>query len=316
MRQRVRESRTLSRWAFPAVGAIGVWIIGVAVFAASGRTGIFGVGYSDLSSALSSGIGWKLAGLLAVGKLLAAVFSYGTGGCGGIFSPTLFIGGMAGFLTSGLLGLWLPLTPSDRLILAATGMSCCFGVVVRAPVTAVLMVFEMTHQFAMIPALLLGTLISQSIARLALHESFDDGVLRQDGREPHRITAPRNMAVWRSVPVSALGSGSPVFLTDLAPAALREHLKRFHYRCFPVMLSGRIVGVTTRTAMESALAQNVEPTMETPVIVEAGQTIGDVEPLLIQSDAGVFLVRDTPDGPVNRLFTLHDLIRAQADVFE
>jgi len=116
--------------------------------------------------------------------------------------------------------------------------------------------------------------------------------------------------------VSALGSGSPVFLTDLAPGALREHLKRFHYRCFPVMLSGRIVGVTTRTAIESALAQNVEPKMETPVIVEAGQTIGDVEPLLIQSDAGVFLVRDIPDGPVNRLFTLHDLIRAQADVFE
>jgi len=316
LRLRLRESSRLPRWALPAAGSVGVWIVGCAVYFACGRIGIFGVGYSDLSEALADGMGWRVAGLLAVGKLAAAIISYGSGGSGGVFSPTLFIGGMCGFFTAGVLGIWIPLTASDRLILAATGMSCCFGAVVRAPVTSVLMVFEMTHQFAMVPALLLGTLVSQGMARLALRESFDDGVLRQDGREPHRVTAPRNLAVWRGIEVAALGSGTPVVITDLRPEVLRQLLHRHHYRCFPVLIEGQPPGVVTRMQLEQALAAGTPPVIEKAVTCLASQTLDEIEPMLIQSDVGLFLVREQEGGPIVRLFTLHDLIRAQADIFE
>jgi len=316
LRLRVREFGRLPRWAFPAVGSVGVWVIGCAVYFGSGRIGIFGVGYHDLSAVLTDGIGWRLAGVLAVGKLAASILSYGSGGSGGVFSPTLFIGGMCGFFTAGLLGNWLPLTASDRLILAATGMSCCFGAVVRAPVTAVLMVFEMTHQFAMVPALLLGALISQGIARLSLRESFDDGVLRQDGRAPHRVTAPRNLAVWRGVPVSALGSGTPVVIRDLSPETLRGILRHHHYRCFPVLIEGHPAGVVTRLQIEQALAAGTPLVIEKAVMCLASQTLADIEPMLIQSDVGLFLACEREGGPITRVFTLHDLIRAQADIFE
>ncbi len=316
MRLRVRESARLPRWAIPAAGALGVWAIGCTVYFGGGRLGIFGVGYEDLSDVLANGIGWRLAGLLFVGKLVASVLSYGTGGCGGVFSPTLFIGAMGGAFTADLVGLWLPLTGSERLILAATGMCCCFGAVVRTPVTAVLIVFEMTHQFAMVPALMLGTLISQAIMRLAARESFDDAVLRQDGREPHRVSAPRNLAVWRGITVSALGSGTPVAITDLAPDSLRRFLRRHHFRCFPVLLADRPAGVVTRAQIEQALAAGGPPVIETAVECLESQLLGDVEPMLIRSDAGLFLVRAAEGGPVTRVFTLHDLIRAQADIFE
>ncbi len=316
LRLRLRESSRLPRWALPAVGSIGVWIIGCAVYFACGRIGIFGVGYNDLSEALADGMGWRVAGLLAAGKLAAAVISYGSGGCGGVFSPTLFIGGMCGFFTAGVIGIWVPLTASDRLILAATGMSCCFGAVVRAPVTSVLMVFEMTHQFAMVPALLLGTLVSQGVARLALRESFDDGVLRQDGREPHRVTAPRNLAVWRGIQVAALGSGTPVVIRDLSPETLRQLLRRHHYRCFPVLIEGQPPGVVTRLHITQALAAGTTPVIEKAVTCLTSQTLEEIEPMLIQSDVGLFLVQEKEGGPIVRLFTLHDLIRAQADIFE
>lgn len=316
LRFRMQAMVRLPVWCHPMIGGLVVWALGSTVFLMAGRIGVFGLGYGDLSDALANGIGWKLAGILAMTKLVATVVSYGTGGCGGIFSPTLFIGAMCGFLTAGVIGVWVPLTAADRLIIAVTGMCACFGAVVRAPVTAVLMVFEMTHQFSMVPALMLGSLISQGVARLAGKTNFYDAILEQDGRGIHRATPPRNLAVWRGLEVASLGTRKPVTIDDLDPNAMRRTLSRYPYRCFPVILSGRAVGVVTRKAVEEALAKDGVPKMEKPVVFLAGQTLQDVEPLLIQSDAGLFLVSETEGGPVTNLFTLHDLIRAQADIFE
>ncbi|HYY30634.1 MAG TPA: chloride channel protein [Chthoniobacterales bacterium] len=54
------------------------------------------------------------------------------------------------------------LTQSDRLALMVAGMSACLGAVVRAPITSILIVFEMTHQFAFVPLLMIGTIASQA----------------------------------------------------------------------------------------------------------------------------------------------------------
>lgn len=318
LRERMKAvaPKRLPLWVRPLIGGLIVWVIGSTVYLWSGKIGVFGLGYKDLSEALADGIGWKLAGVLAVAKLIATVASYGTGGCGGIFSPTLFIGAMCGFVTAGLVGLWVPLTPADRLIIAATGMCACFSTVVRAPVTAVLMVFEMTHQFSMVPALMLGSLISQGVARLAGRENFYDSILEQDGHQIHRAAPPRNLAVWRGLDVSALGTDKPVALTALTLGEMRRLLNKYPYARFPVILSGRIAGVTTRAAIAYAVEQDVVPRIEKPLILTAGQKVGEIESILLQSEAGLFLVCEEIGGPLSRVFTLLDLIRAQADIFE
>jgi len=110
--------------------------------------------------------------LLVVSKLVATIACYGWEGCGGIFAPSLFIGGMSGLFIGGLAGQWIPVTHSDCVILAAVGMISCFGVLVRAPITSLLMVFEMTHQFSMVPALMIGVIVSQTIAILERSTTF------------------------------------------------------------------------------------------------------------------------------------------------
>lgn len=70
------------------------------MYLCSQHLGVFGLEYEDLSAALMNGMGWKLAGILAVAKRFATIASYGIGGCGGIFSPTLFIGRVGGGLRS------------------------------------------------------------------------------------------------------------------------------------------------------------------------------------------------------------------------
>lgn len=316
LRQRTRTWTRIPAWMHPACGGFVTWILGVSVYLLVGRLGVFGLGYDDLSRALTEGLGWKIAALLAVTKLVASIASYGTGGCGGIFSPTLFIGAMCGFFAGDVAGHWIPLTGADRLILAATGMSACFGGVVRAPFTGILMIFEMTHQFGMVPALMLGTLVSQAVARLAGRVNFYDAILQQDGHDLHKIIPPRDLSSWRNLPVGSLANTHPVVLTSLQPDYLREALKRHPYRSFPVIVQNVVRGVVTREAIQHALIRGGEPAMENAVLCRADQTLADVEPHLIQSPAGLFLVIPREHGPVTGLFTLHDLLRAQVALLD
>jgi len=316
LRLKMRKMPRTPAWLRPFTGGLVTWVIGCSVFITCHRLGVFGLGYEDLSDALLHGIGWKIAAILAVAKLIATIASYGTGGCGGIFSPTLFIGAMCGFLTAGVAKHWLNLTPADELVLAATGMSACFGAVVRAPFTAILMIFEMTHQFGMVPALMLGTLISQAVARLAGHSNFYEEVLLQDGHEIHKIAPPQDLTGWRNMPVSALANKRPVSITSLSPEALRVSLKQYPYRCFPVILDGSLRGLLTRDVIEHSLSLGSEPELEEPVIFLANQTLHEVEPQMIAATAGLFLVAETEGAPASGVFTLHDLMRAQASLLE
>ena len=87
LRSLVKKHETLPRWLMPGFGGLITWITGIACFAITGRLGIFSLGYPDLSDALSHGFAWKTAGILAAGKLISSMASYGFGGCGGIFLP-------------------------------------------------------------------------------------------------------------------------------------------------------------------------------------------------------------------------------------
>jgi len=316
LRARLRTVRHLPTWLRPTCGALVVWAVGGAVYLGCGHLGIFGLGYEDLSEALVQGMPWRTAGVLALAKLVATAVSYGTGGCGGIFSPTLFIGAMCGFLASGVAAHCLPLLPEDHLVLAAVGMSAAFGAAVRAPVTGILMIFEMTHQFGMVPALMLGTLVSQGIARLAGKHNFYDEVLSQEGHEIRRIAPPRDLVAWRQLPLSTFAGRQPVAITDLAPEAVRRRLKCHPYRCFPVVLRGEVQGVVTRDELERALKGGVSPRVERAPVFREDQSLQEIEPLMIQSSSGLFLLAARDGGPLTGVFTLHDLLRAQAAVLE
>jgi CIC family chloride channel protein len=102
LRAEFRRQRRIPLWAKPIIGGLTTWIIGVSIFMVFGKLGVFGLGYQDLSAALKNDFPWKVAGLLVLGKLVVTIVSYASGGCGGIFAPSLFFGGMSGFFIAGL----------------------------------------------------------------------------------------------------------------------------------------------------------------------------------------------------------------------
>lgn len=313
LRSRLRRRGRSAHWLAPMGGALLTWIVGAAVFWGTGKIGVFGLGYEDLSAALGGGFPWKIAGIMAAGKLAATIFGYGFGGSGGIFAPSLFIGGMTGYLVAGLAGLWISLSPADHIVLAAVGMSACLGALVRAPMTSLLIVFEMTHQFELVPGLMIAMIVSQGVARLCGPENFYDALLVQDGHELHKIRPPLDLQGWRRLPVSALANPKPAALSDRTPRGMRDLLGRFPYAHFPVIEDGALRGVVSRKEIEEALRRGEAPQIHPAAVCRPEQTVEEVGNKFIASAYPVVVLVEGEAGPVRGIITLHDLIRAQAD---
>ncbi len=313
-RQRLRRQKRVPAWLLPVLGGLLTWVIGCAVFLAVGKIGVFGLGYEDLSSALDSRFEWKVAGVMVAAKLLAMIAGYSFGGCGGIFAPLLFVGGMSGYFLGGLARLWIPITPADQIVLAVVGMSACLGSAVRAPLTSMLIVFEMTHQFSLVPSLLLGTIISQAIARFSGQLNFYDALLVQDGHELHKIHPPVDLQGWQNLPVAAIANPAPVMLGGLEASELRGKLERFPFNHFPLFVDGRIQGIVARRQMEEALKAGAAPEVHPAAFCHPEQTVREIGKKFLESSTLVLIVIDKKSKQVRGIVTLHDLIRAQAAI--
>jgi CIC family chloride channel protein len=311
LRQRVKQNGKIPTWLMPLAGALITWVLGVAIFWRTGHLSVFSLGYDDLSSALAGDIGWQLAAALLIAKFIATFSCYGFGGCGGIFSPTLFFGGMIGMIIAGLLNLEFAVTRGDFLTLAVVGMSACLGAVVWAPVTGILIVFEMTQEFSYVPALMLGALVSQTIARRMNKHNFYDALLEQDGHRIEHVRPPRDLESWEQLPVSAIANFQPVIISSLAESDLRKMLTAHPYRQFPVVLENKLQGVLTRDDAEKALGVKTMANLQPATTCLREKTIGQLQNLLIESDTQFVVVLDRLDGQVVGLVTLHDLLRAQ-----
>ncbi len=312
LRARTRRVRRFPAWLMPAFAGLLTWLLGSLVFWRTGHLGVFSLGYDDLSSALAGDLGWQLAAVLLVTKFIATFSCYGFGGCGGIFSPTLFFGGMTGVLVAGLVGLEWHVSRADTLTLAVVGMSACLGGVVFAPVTGILIVFEMTHEFALVPALMIGALVSQTISRKMNRESFYDALLAQDGHQLEHVRPPRDLHSWQQLPVSAIANFKPVTARELNATALQKLLNEHPYQQFPVVQAGKLTGVLTRKEAELALLQKRAPTLAPAATCLREQTVAELQKGLIEADTHFVLVLDRKDGEVIGLVTLHDLLRAES----
>ncbi len=310
-RRRTRSRSRIPEVLRPVVGGLTTWALGIGVFVLFGRLGVFGLGYSDLSDVFTGRFGaWHVAGILLLAKLAATSASYSWGGCGGIFSPTLMMGGMAGLFLSGLASLWIPLSEADRILLCACGMSACFGAAVKAPFTAVLIVFEMTHQFSIVPALMLATLVSQAVSRRFAAGNMYDELLRQDGHEIEHPARVHARTSWEHVPVTAIASMKPVVVDDLSPAVTRRVLAGHPYLRFPVVRDGKLEGLVTRQDLERSVSSGAPPVIIPASTCPESASVHDVAGMLIDAAEGMLVIVGG-DGSVRGVVTLHDLARAQ-----
>ena len=313
-RKRLKKQKKIPGWLIPLFGGLITWAVGVTVFLMTDKIGIFGLGYQDLSEAMSNRIGWRIAGILVGGKLIATFASYSFGGCGGIFAPSLFIGAFCGFFIGGIAGIWLPLTPADLIVLAAVGMSAYLGALLHAPLTSMLIVFEMTHQFELVPALMIGIIISQSIARKTSSMNFYEALLVQDGHEYHKIKPPVDIQSWQSLPISVIMNPKIAFAASIEIPEIERCIESYPYKAFPLIIDGKLEGILGREEMKQAVIDNQPPPVHKSGICYSNETLKEIGNRFIEFDFCVLAVFDRDSDKISGIVTLRDLIRAQSAV--
>lgn len=163
-----------------------VWFQPVAGGLLVGLTGYFvpevlGVGYGYVGDALNGNMAFKMMLVLVVLKLLTVTTSYASGNAGGIFGPALFIGAMLGGAVGFVAHHFFPAYTALPGAYALVGMGAAFAGIVRAPMTSVLMIFEMTQDYAVIVPLMIANLVSLFVAFQLQHEPIYEALAVQDG---------------------------------------------------------------------------------------------------------------------------------------
>jgi CIC family chloride channel protein len=220
---------------------IGGLIIGVA---ALWVPHILGVGYGSIDLSLAAKLTWYLLMALVFCKILATAVTIGSGGSGGIFAPSLFIGAMAG----GCFGLivhdlW-PQTTASPGAYGIVAMGALVSATTHGPLTAILMLFEMTGDYKIILPLMMTCIISTLVAGQLFRESIYTlklirrGVDIRGGREINTLKS-MSVADVMNTSVETIFEGTPL-------GVLSKMIAKSKYNSFPVLdREKRLTGVVS-----------------------------------------------------------------------
>jgi CIC family chloride channel protein len=233
-----------TRWWHPVVGGVTVGVMGCFV------PQVLGVGYSYVGQALHGSMALRLMLLLVVLKLFAITISYASGNAGGIFGPSLFLGAMLGGAVGTVAHTLLPGYTAAPGAYALVGMGALFAGIVRAPMTSVLMIFEMTRDYTVIVPLMIANLASLFISRRFQKEPIYEALAKQDGIH---LPSSHVREELRGRSVAEVLRPAPDILS--AQATVRDALQKVRtslYISWLVEDDAHVVGVLTRIALQQA----------------------------------------------------------------
>ncbi|MCC7382753.1 MAG: chloride channel protein [Deltaproteobacteria bacterium] len=244
LRARFRQMARVPPWVRPAIGGLVTGVLAVVAFLLVRVHGIAGGGYEALGEALRGGFAIRVLLVLGALKIVSTVFSYSSGGSGGIFAPVLFIGAMLGGVF-GYVDHWvLGHHDSDIGAFAVVGMGAVFAGVIRAPITSVLLMFEMTGGYGLVLPLMLANMVSYIFARQWSPKPIYEALLEQDGiRLPGSGTAP----VLGTLTVREAMTSNPITLeSGWTVAESLQRIRGLPFASFPTIdASGRLAGMVS-----------------------------------------------------------------------
>lgn len=142
---------------------------------------VFGVGYTTIGAALAGQLTAGVLAALLVAKLLATSITLGSGGSGGIFAPSLFLGAMTGGVLGSFIHQWFPDVTATSGAYALVTMGAVVAATTQAPISAILIIFEMTQTIEIIPALMAACVLSTLVSSQLSSDSIYTAKLRRQG---------------------------------------------------------------------------------------------------------------------------------------
>lgn len=197
---------------------------------------------------------WQLTFLAFVSQFGLVLLAYSSGAPGGLFAPSLVLGSALGSMVGKLalvLQVWhlIPadLVMSSTTVYALAGMGAFFSAVTRGPITAIVIVFEMTADFNLVLPLMIGSVVASLVAEKIVRGSIYQHLLQWRGiyLEEHKAAADQQ---WEKLTAAEIMQSRVESLSS--QMTIREAIQAFaqsHHRGFPIVDQGKLVGILTQS---------------------------------------------------------------------
>jgi CIC family chloride channel protein len=259
---------SVPEWIQPAVGGalLGGLALAYPLFTPTtwvGTPQIFNVGYEVIGKALSNQLLLGVVLSLLILKVVATSLTLGSGGSGGVFAPTLFMGAMLGTAVELVIKILFPSIVAPPGAYALVGMAAVFAASAHAPITAIIILFELTGDYRIILPLMLTVVIATLLAqKMMAGESIYTLKLSRRGV---RLKSGRDIDVMEGVTVDEVMTRNvDTISTDTKLSEFSEILSKTRHHGMPVLDNqGKLWGIVTVTDLDRAIEQNLPTT--TPI---------------------------------------------------
>jgi CIC family chloride channel protein len=201
-----------------------------------------GVGYDTITDTLNAELGLGLLVAILVGKLVATSLTLGSGGSGGIFAPSLLMGAALGGIVGEALGQVAPFPMAPPGAYAVVGMGAMLAAATHAPITAMLVIFEMTGDYRVILGLMASTIVATLVAQRLSRDSIYTVKLSRRGialRQGQEVNVLRKLRV-QDVARPEVETVSPSATLD---ELYQRMVRSTHFEFFTVDEEGDLEGV-------------------------------------------------------------------------
>ncbi len=293
---------TKAAMGFACVGIIGIWF-----------PQLFGVGYNYVDAVLAAHIQARHSLALALLKPIATSLTLGSGGSGGVFAPSLYTGAMLGNTFGRVVHDLFPAWTASSAAYGLVGMAAVFAAAAEAPITAIMIVFEMSNDYTIILPLMVCTVISTLLGRRLLGHTVYEMKLVRRGIDWARARRQRpfsrvTVASVQRVPDIVAEASEPI-----NEVALKlEHSPEF---VVPVVDGGKFIGMATASDIAGTLVTHPgrrvgDLAQRVPVLLQPDDTLEEAAVAMADPQTPLLPIVDRIGGNLLGIITRRDVLNA------
>lgn len=293
----------IPNWLKPAIAGFGIGVIGIFI------PYVLGSGNLSVDLLLQHKLALSVVVLVFAVKFFVTPFCFGSGAAGGIFLPMLMLGSFLGYIVASIFNMFG--FHVDVVVMAMIGMGAFLASVARTPITAVVMVFEMTAGYTHILPIMLSAAIADLIAEKLNHRPIYASLI------VNQVKSPEAKLLSSLLVKNYMKTDLVCFSSNMTISMIQEKIKNYSFKTYPVKNDkNKLLGLITKSDIEDAIFQGVDTNTEinklmnpSPVTIEPSENLYIAYFRLHSNNAQCLVVVDK-NNKIKGLITRQDINKA------
>ena len=293
----------IPNWLKPAIAGFGIGVIGLFI------PYVLGSGNLSVDLLLQHKLALSVVFLVFAVKFFVTPFCFGSGAAGGIFLPMLMLGSFLGYIVASIFNMFG--FHVDVVVMAMIGMGAFLASVARTPITAVVMVFEMTAGYTHILPIMLSAAIADLIAEKLNHRPIYASLI------VNQVKSPEAKLLSSLLVKNYMKTDLVCFSSNMTISTVQEKIKNYSFKTYPVKNDkNKLLGLITKSDIEDAIFQGVDANTEinklmnpSPVTIEPSENLYIAYFRLHSNNAQCLVVVDK-NNKIKGLITRQDINKA------